>query len=134
MRKNDLFILIGGSVVFYDALSSFLSRSLELEYTDFAIGSMLIYFLAGFWGAFRFSFLTGLVAGPFAGLLDATLGLLVSQLIGPFTEFNYEFVPFDKYFIMLLTVILASSIVGLAGAILGTLIRRLRDKRSIAAQ
>ncbi|MBX3244125.1 MAG: hypothetical protein KF685_06680, partial [Acidobacteria bacterium] len=134
MRKNDLFMLVGGSVVLYDALSSALSKALTLEYTEFAAGSMLIYFLSGCWGAWRFSFLTGLAASLFAGLIDATLGLLVSRLIGPFTTFNFEFVPFDKYFVMVASVMLGSSIVGLAGAALGTLIRRMKPKATVAGE
>lgn len=134
MRKNDLFMLVGGSVVLFDALASFLSKTLALEYTEFAVGSMLIYFLSGGWGAWRFSFLTGLAASLFAGLIDATLGLLVSRLIGPFTAFSFEFVPFDKYFVMVASVMLGSSIVGLTGAVLGTLIRYLTHKGTAAGE
>jgi hypothetical protein len=60
------------------------SRTFGIPYTSGIAGSYLIYAAAGFFGARAGGGLwMGVVAGGAAGLTDATLGWLISWVIGP---------------------------------------------------
>jgi hypothetical protein len=83
--KNKL-LIAALLVVGFDTVASLFSRSFQFEYTRFMWISFLIYFLVGYWGAYRKGFVYGMLLGTFAGFVEATIGWYVSRKIGPFVQ------------------------------------------------
>jgi hypothetical protein len=72
------------AIVVYDTAMSAASRTFGFPYTSGIAGSYLIYAAAGFFGARAGGGLwMGVLAGAAVGLTDATLGWLISWVIGP---------------------------------------------------
>ena len=70
-------------VLIFDALASLSSLWFSLDYGSFSIGSAFIYFLVGYSGSRRSSFVNSLIAVFFVALADLTLGWAISWFIGP---------------------------------------------------
>jgi hypothetical protein len=105
-------------VIGFDALASFVSRMLELEYVYFILVSLLIYFAVGFWGAFRQGFAYGILLAAIAGLADSTVGWFVSRMIGPYIQPK---VPQPNFMLVAVTVITVTTLalaLGSVGAVL----------------
>jgi len=73
-------------VIIYDAVASIISKQFGIPYGDLTAGSLFIYAVVGFFASRineKRSLVTAILAGAFIGFTDATLGWLVSYLIGP---------------------------------------------------
>jgi hypothetical protein len=114
-------------IVAFDAVASVLSRIFQLQYTKFAVGSLLIYVVAGFLGAFRRGFFYGLLLGAIAGFTGSTVGWLVSQKIGPFMEPPMPSLDAGLIAITVVIVTLLAVAVSSVGAVLCTLVKQTRS-------
>ncbi|HEX6590073.1 MAG TPA: hypothetical protein VF039_13795 [Longimicrobiales bacterium] len=74
-------VAIACVVLTFDTAASLVSTTTGIPYTAFAIGSYVIYFMAGYLVGRRFGMSAGIAAGAVAGITDATLGWLVSWLL-----------------------------------------------------
>lgn len=84
-RRGGLVALLAiaaASIVGYDAIMAWTSVALSFPYFYAMIGSCLLYGAFGFFGARRFGFGRALLVGAWLGLVDASLGWLVSSAIG----------------------------------------------------
>lgn len=78
-------LLAGAAVLLYDGLMAVASIQFGFDYASAlgVLGSSLLYAAAGFFGArVRTRTRDGVMAGAFAGLVDSTLGWLLSVLVG----------------------------------------------------
>lgn len=110
------FLSIAILVVLYDALASATSRFLVIEYFYFSYGTIVAYLVVSFLLSLRFGFLWGLLAGVFAGLVDATAGLAVSNMIGPQTVLDYSRANFSDLVAVTVFATTLGLIVGLIGS------------------
>jgi hypothetical protein len=124
MRKSSFFLVVASSIVLFDVMASIVSRMLQLEYADFGVASLVIYFVAGFSGSWKFSTWTGVVAGSVAGLTDSTLGLFLSQLIGPYTSFDYADLSRSNLISIVVFVVAEGTILASFGALIALLVGR----------
>lgn len=127
MRKRaTLYLGIAIAVVTFDVAASFLSKSLHINYLNFAWGSWGLYTASGYLACRRFTFLEGILGGAVAGLSDSTIGWAVSFLIGPYI--SYEQPNFSPILIaiVIIFVTMSGTIFGLLGALLSKLHGRLR--------
>jgi hypothetical protein len=86
MPYARVLLLAGAAVLLYDGLMSIASVRFGFGYgsTPVVLGSSSIYAGAGFFGArVRRRLRAGVLAGAVAGMVDSTLGLLLSALIVP---------------------------------------------------
>jgi hypothetical protein len=56
----------------------------SIDYANFALVSFLIYFIAGYWGAYHRGVVCGVFLAAWGGVIDSTIGWFVSRMIGPF--------------------------------------------------
>lgn len=83
MTPRNVVLLGIAAVVVYDTLASIGSLALGFPYAGAAVGSLAIYFGAGFFAARYKSRWFGLLAGLVVGLSDATIGWGISWALGP---------------------------------------------------
>ncbi|MBW3572433.1 MAG: hypothetical protein KY467_15130 [Gemmatimonadetes bacterium] len=79
-------LVSAAAVLLYDGVLSLASLHFGFDYASPGVlaGSSLIYTAAGYFGArARKRLRAGVAAGAFAGSVDATLGWLLSALLGP---------------------------------------------------
>ena len=82
MTSTTRLLLFGPAVVlFYDAAASGLCRLSGIPYKNFTAGSLVIYFTIGVIAS-RWQ-VNSVIAGAVAGFTEATLGWLISAVIGP---------------------------------------------------
>lgn len=111
-------LLTGAAVLSYDGLVALASRQLGFDYGSGVLGSLLIYAAGGFFGVrARDTTRSGVLAGGFAGLVDSTLGWLLSTAIGPRIP-QIETSPPDV-FVAVLMVTLLGAVCGFAGGMVG---------------
>ncbi len=82
-RKFSELVVAAVVVVIYDAMAPIASQLMNVDFTYFALGSTLIYFIAPFILAWRHGFWIGAIAGFLIGFTDSTAGLWVALQIGP---------------------------------------------------
>jgi len=123
MKEFVKLALIGAIVIFlFDAVSAFISRSTGLAYAWFSIGSFLIQAGFGFLVGTRTKWFFGALMGAVLGLVESTLGWVISWNIGPGKpeiEMNPVLIAVTIVF-----VIITAAIVGLFGGALSLLARR----------
>ena len=124
MSKSVAFLTVASALVLYDALAAAASRFLLIEYSHFSGGSLVLFFLAGFFVCYRFGFWFGVLAGLIAGLAESTLGLAVSIFIKPTTVFDYTFATLGDIVFVVLFVSTLSTVIGLAGAVTAFFVRK----------
>jgi thiamine transporter ThiT len=101
-KKKILFTI--AFVVGFDVIASLASRVLQFEYISLVLVSLLIYLVAGYWGAHRQGFLFGILLGVLAGLTDATLGWWLSTMIRPFSNMPVASLSLSLQLIILIVV------------------------------
>jgi hypothetical protein len=114
-------VIVLGAIFLFDALASVLSRTLQIDYAKLFWVSFLLYLAAGYFGCKYFDFLTGLGGGFVAGLTDATVGWLVSSVIGPYTSMAQQ----DYGPVIILITVIIVSVLGAFFGLLGALIRKI---------
>lgn len=124
MKKVFILLIVAASIVLYDLMASLVSRGLQIEYSDFGFGSLVLYFLAGFVVSRKYGFLMGVLAGLVAGIADSTLGLYISELVGPYTSAMLDLTSFSaEDFVYIITfVTIQSTIFGSFGALVAYLL------------
>ena len=113
-------LLTAAAVLLYDGLMSVASLHFGFDYasTPGVLGSSLLYAAAGFLGArVRRRIREGVMAGAFAGLVDSTLGWLLSVLVGIGRE-DLEAAPLTVA-VVVVWVTLMGAVFGFVGGILG---------------
>ena len=115
-------VLIGAmAVLVFDTATSVLSLATGLTYGWFSIGSSVLYVLFGYLAARRSTWFFGGLVGAFLGLVDSTLGWIISWTIGPGKpdiEMDPVLIAATVVFVMIVAAIL-----GLIGG-LGTLLKK----------
>ena len=121
--KLKIAVLGSLAVVTFDAAASLASRVLNFPYTSASIGSYIIYAAVGFlaWriGGFRLAALTGAVLG----LVDASAGWAVSEVLKANAPPTQELTPM-LWVIIAITVMITATICSLSGAVVARLLRR----------
>lgn len=111
-------LLTGAAVLSYDGLMALASRQLGFDYGSGVVGSLLIYAAAGFFGTrARTAVDSGLLAGAFAGLVDGTLGWLLSAAIEPRVQ-QIETSPLEIFVVVWMVTLLGAGC-GFIGGIVG---------------
>src|SRR5262245_27100445 len=124
LKRMQLFLIVAGFIILFDAVTSAASRTLTLDYTIFGWASYFFYAAAGYCGHRNFDLPTGVVTGAVAGLADSTLGWYISSLIGPFIPFaEPHYTPLLTTVVIIL-VTLTGALFGLGGALLFRLTSR----------
>ena len=118
MPFNTKIIITALGIVGFDAVASFLSRSLQFEYTRLMWVSFLIYVVLGYWGAHRKGLIYGVLLATVAGVADSTIGWSISRMIGPFLEAGSPSLNPLVITIAVIIVIALASFFGLVGAAL----------------
>lgn len=83
---NDLvrLALVGAAIVLaFDTVAAVLSRAIGIEYGWFSLGSFSIYVLFGYLVARKSKWFYGGIVGAFLGLVESTIGWMISWYIGP---------------------------------------------------
>lgn len=115
---SRVLLLTGAAVLLYDGLMALASRQLGFDYGSGVLGSLLIYAAAGFFGARAHKAnRAGVLAGAFTGLVDSTLGWLLSAAIGPRVQ-QIETNPPD-IIVVVWMVTLLGAVCGFVGGIVG---------------
>ena len=117
MKQLILIVLIGAlTVILFDTLASFVSRSFQIRYELFSIVSFLIYSCIGFFSGRHNSLTSSALAAGVVGLADSTLGWYISWIVGPGRiegEMNSATIS-----IMVVFVMVTASILGLLGGLM----------------
>jgi len=115
-------------LVAVDVVGALAGKPLGFPYSPLGVMSLLVYFLVGFIGAWRASFIVGLLSAAIVGFLDATVGPLAAWLAGPGSLGQSVTEP--RVFAYSITVATATAAVaGLVGAITGSWLERRRSFR-----
>ena len=113
-------LVTGGAILLYDGLMAVASIQFGFDYASApgVLGSSLLYAAAGFFGArVRMRIREGVMAGAFAGLVDSTLGWLLSVLAGVGRSAIDVGPP--AVVVVVVGVTLMGAVFGLVGGILG---------------
>ncbi len=83
--KNFLLVTLVGAiaVLVFDTGGALLAENIGFDYTSLSIGSSIIYIFFGFLGGRKSGWHYGLFVGAVLGLVDSTLGWMISWTIGP---------------------------------------------------
>jgi hypothetical protein len=123
-------IILGATavVVLLDIIGELAGKQLGFPYPSLGVVSLLVYIGVGALGAWRSSFIAGLLAAALVGFLDGTLGPLVAWLMGhgPVGE-NVSDPRVFAYSIAVGTLIAAAG--GLLGSVAGSWLERRRGLR-----
>ena len=76
-----LYLIIAFTIIIFDIVASFASRTLRFDYTDLALVSWGLYVASGYFGHKYYSILGGVGAGGVAGLTDSTIGWAASIIV-----------------------------------------------------
>ncbi len=127
-RVMPVVLAAAGLLVAIDVVGALAGKPLGFPYSPLGVVSLLVYFLVGFIGAWRASFVAGFLGAVIVGFIDATVGPLAAWLAGPgslgagITE--------PRVFAYSITVATATAaLAGLAGAITGSWLERRRSFR-----
>lgn len=123
--------MVALTIVLYDAMASGISRFSQIDYSYFAFGSILLFFLAGFVVSWRLSFLMGILAGIAAGFFDPTVGWAVSSWIGPTSSMDIPYADLTPGYISVIVVgnTLLAGVIGLTGSGIASLLKRLTPQQ-----
>jgi hypothetical protein len=121
--KSKILITVVG-IVGFDAVSSFVSRSFQLDYRNWMWLSFFLYAVVGFWGAHRRGAAYGMLLGTLAGLADSTFGWFVSRMIGPFVPNREPSLEPLMITIVVIVVTISGFVLGSVGALLCKLLGR----------
>lgn len=105
-------------IVGFDAVASFLSRSLQFDYTRLMWFSLLIYIVLGYWGARHAGLIYGVLLATVIGTIDSTIGWFISKMIGPFLQAGNPSSSLPAIALIIIIVIGFSCLCGLVGALL----------------
>jgi len=84
MTNVRIVVLVSSLIVIaFDSLGAVAARHWGFPYTRLGIGSLIIYGVAGYMAARASTIRGGVLAAAFVGLVDATIGWIVSSIIGP---------------------------------------------------
>lgn len=129
-RVIPIVLAATGLLVALDIVGALAERPLGFPYPPLSVVSFLVYLSVGVVGAWRGSFVTGLVAGAVVGFLDATVGPLLAWLIGPGPLGQTITEPgIFAYSVSVTTAIAAGA--GLIGAAVGSWLERRRGIRGV---
>ena len=127
-RVMPVVLAAAALLVAIDVVGALAGKPLGFPYSPLGVVSLLVYFLVGFIGAWRASFVAGFLGAVIVGFIDATVGPLAAWLAGPgslgagITE--------PRVFAYSITVATATAaLAGLAGAITGSWLERRRSFR-----
>jgi len=127
-RVTPVVLAAAALLVAVDVVGALAGKPLGFPYSPLGVASLLVYFLVGFVGAWRASFVTGLMAAAIVGLLDATVGPLAAWVAGPGSLGQSVTEP--RVFAYSITVATATAaVVGLVGAVTGSWLERRRSFR-----
>lgn len=126
MSYTTKVLITGLVVVTFDVIASLVSRTFQIEYGYFILVSLILYVLIGFWGAWRRSFVYGMLLGAIAGLSDSTLGWFASRMIGPYIQPKVPHANFSLVVITVLMVTILALACGSVGSLFCVLLRQTR--------
>ena len=121
--KLRLVLFLSGAIVLFDAGASIASRQLGFPYTNAAVGSYILYAIGGFLAARQANLAFAAQVGAVLGLVDATLGWVVSSAIGP----NVPPMPrltIGTWLFVTIVVVVTSVVCALVGGAIGRATRR----------
>jgi hypothetical protein len=126
-------LLAGLGVIVFDTLGSLAALTWDFPYSSLLAGSLLIYGAAGFFATRVAGFLRGAVVAGSVGLIDATIGWMVSWLIGPGRLPPGEIAVPSIISTIVFVIILAAG-VGIVGGALARVQERWRDRKAESLQ
>lgn len=113
----------GAAVLVFDAVVATTSRLFGFRYESAVIGSYLLYALAGYFGARAGGSIgAGILAAGAVGLVDSTLGWLISAAIGPGRPPAEAAATPAAIAAVVMMVPLLAGIIGLVGAVIARLL------------
>ncbi|MBL8205957.1 MAG: hypothetical protein JNM09_17105 [Blastocatellia bacterium] len=113
------------AVLIFDALASIVSRTFEVRYYYFSFGSLIIYFLAGAYTAKTGRLRDAFINLMLIGLVDASIGWLITGFIKPFQTGNPKPESIVEFLLIAAFVMAIAVVVGGAGY----LVKRLTNKK-----
>ena len=106
------------AVIAFDAIASLSSVGLGFDYRYAALGSIALYGVFGYWTGRDSSIYFGPLVGAFMGLTDATLGWLVSWIVGPGRLEPGALTP-QAWLVVAAQVIAVAALCALVGSVVG---------------
>jgi hypothetical protein len=130
VRRVTPIVFAAGFLLALDIVGALAERPLGFPYPALSVVSFLVYLAVGLLATWRANFAIGVISAAIVGFLDATLGPLVSWLIGhgPLGQTITEPRVF-AYGITMVTAIAAAA--GLVGAAMGRWLERRRSFRGV---
>jgi hypothetical protein len=129
-RVIPIVLAATGLLVTLDIVGALAERPLGFPYPPLSVVSFLVYLSVGVLGAWRGTFVTGVVAGAVVGFLDATAGPLLAWVTGPGPLGQTVTEPgIFAYSVTVTTAIAAAA--GLIGAAAGSWLERRRGVRGV---
>lgn len=123
MKRLSIFLLIAFlSIIAFDTLASLASRTFQIEYGLFLIGSIVIYICVGFFGEKYGNIALAVISSALTGVIDSTLRWYISWVIGP-GRLEGEF-DFTIIFSAIVFTVFIASFFGLIGSLVSYFINR----------
>jgi len=127
-RVTPVVLAAAALLVAVDVVGALAGKPLGFPYSPLGVVSLLVYFVVGFVGAWRATFMAGLLAAASVGFLDATVGPLSAWVAGPGSLGQVITEP--RVFAYSITIGTATAAVtGLVGAATGSWLERRRSLR-----
>lgn len=114
------------AVLIFDTLASIVSRAFEVRYYYFSFGSLIIYFLAGVYTAKTGRLRDVIINLMFIGLVDASIGWLITVFIKPFQPSNSNPESVVGFIFVVVFVMAIAVVTGGAGYLVKTLTNKTR--------
>ncbi len=111
-------------MIVFDTFAGVVSRHINFDYRSLMLLSNLLNIAIGYWGASQHGFRYGILSGAFAGLIDSTLGWLISIQISPFYIEDKTVHTFTSVLLSIIMVTAQGAFCGLVGAIIHRLLDR----------
>jgi len=118
--ETKLTLIGAGSVLLLDTIASLLSVHFHFSYALFFPASLAVYFGVTYWAAGHMRFKSALVYGAFIGLVDATLGWKLSDLLGADTQNHLQKITFSRWCGTVVFVMILGAVVALVAFLFAT--------------
>ena len=125
MRPIKIILPSLAAVITFDAVSAAASLAIGFSYAYAAIGSALLYIICTWFAGRRLSFRVAVFLGMAMGFVDATIGWMVSWVIGP-ASLPLGTLTLQAWFYTVITVVILGAIYGFAGGGIGALTKQRR--------
>jgi hypothetical protein len=127
-RVTPVVLAAAALLVAVDVVGALAGKPLGFPYSPLGVVSLLVYFVVGFVGAWRATFMAGLLAAAIVGFLDATVGPLSAWMAGPGSL--GQIITEPRIFAYSITIGTATAAAaGLVGAATGSWLERRRGLR-----